>query len=67
MRNYRVYHGRDINWLKNDKEMCRAIYKDEACKWMINLIDFFNGRDQTDNGSAKSWTYLYLILSQGPM
>jgi len=30
VRNYTVYHGRDIKWLKNDKERCKAICKDEA-------------------------------------
>jgi len=35
VRNFTIYHGRDIKWLKNDKERCRVICKDETCNWMI--------------------------------
>jgi len=35
VRNYTIYYGRDIKWLKNDKQRCKAIYKDEECKSMM--------------------------------
>jgi hypothetical protein len=35
VRNFTIYHGRDIKWLKNDKERCRVVCKDETCNWMI--------------------------------
>jgi hypothetical protein len=33
VRNFTIYHGRDIKWLKNDKERCRVKCKDESCNW----------------------------------
>jgi len=51
VRNYTVYHGRDIKWLKNDKQKCRAICKDEKCKSMMQKICTFYSSD-----------YLYLSM-----
>jgi len=45
VRNYIVYHRRDIKWLKNDKQRCKAICKDEECKPMMQKVCIFYSND----------------------
>ena len=41
VRSYIVYHGRDIMWLKNDKQRCKTICRDEECKSMMQNVRTF--------------------------
>jgi len=45
VRNYTVYHGRDIKCLKNDKQRSRVICKDEWCKSMMHNVCTFYSND----------------------
>ncbi|PNX78018.1 hypothetical protein L195_g033991, partial [Trifolium pratense] len=35
VRDYTIYHAREIKWIKNDKVRCRAVCKAEDCGWQI--------------------------------
>jgi len=39
VRNYAIYHVKHIKWLKNDKQMYKAICNDEECKSMMQKVD----------------------------
>jgi len=44
-RNYTICHGRDIKWLKNDKQRCKTICNDEECKSMMQKVCTFCSSD----------------------